>query len=44
MHYRKCYVALVIEKPTNNKTLIPPKVDCVEIGDTKVIGGNVAKF
>ena len=28
-----------IEKPTNNKALIPPKADCVEIGDTKVIGG-----
>lgn len=28
-----------VEKPINNKALIPPKEDCVEIGDTKVIGG-----
>lgn len=28
-----------IVEPINNKSLLPPQPDCVEIGDTRVIGG-----
>jgi len=28
-----------VEKPINGYALLPPKPDCVEIGDTRVIGG-----
>lgn len=28
-----------VEEPVNNRSLLPPSPDCVEIGDTRVIGG-----
>lgn len=28
-----------IRKPTNNRALLPPAADCVEVGPTRVIGG-----
>jgi|SRR3989344_4703592 len=28
-----------VEKPTSSTTLLPPKPDCVELGDTRIIGG-----